>query len=89
MLFGRQTVWDESACLEGDETVTMYKRFKERLVRLGVCKVEPGRAAIATNGEPVGAGSLSSDYLRDRARHRPIAYNAETGGTRGLGKILS
>ena len=61
MLLGRETVWDEPACLEGDETVSMYERFKERQVGLGVCKEEPGRAAIATNGEPAGAGSLSSD----------------------------
>ena len=54
-------VWHEPACLEGDETVSMYERFKERQVGLGVCKEEPGRAAIATNGEPAGAGSLSND----------------------------
>ena len=41
--------------------MSMYERFKERQVGLGVCKEEPGRAAIATNGEPAGAGSLSSD----------------------------
>ena len=28
MLFGRETVWDEPACLEGDETVSMFERFK-------------------------------------------------------------
>ena len=61
MLFGRETVWDEPACLEGDETVSMYERLKERQVGLGVCKEEPGRAAIATNGVPAAAGSLSSD----------------------------
>ena len=61
MLFGREMVWHEPACLEGDETVSMYERFKERQVGLGVCKEEPGRAAIATNGEPAGAGSLSND----------------------------
>ena len=61
MLFGRETVWDEPAWLEGDETVSLYERFKKRQVGLGVCKEEPGRAAIATNGEPAGAGSLSSE----------------------------
>ena len=61
MLFGRETVWDERACLEGDKTVSMHERFKERQVGLGVCKEEPGRAAIATNGEPAGVGSLNSD----------------------------
>ena len=61
MLVGRETVWDEPACLEGDDTVSMYERFRERQVGLGVCKEEPGWAAIATNGEPAGAGSLSSD----------------------------
>ena len=48
-------------CLEGDETVSMYERFKERQMGLGVCKEEPGLAAIAANGEPAGAGSLSND----------------------------
>ena len=38
MLFGRETVWDEPACLEGDETVSMYEGFKERQVGLGVYK---------------------------------------------------
>ena len=61
MLFGRETVWDEPAWLEGDETVSLYERFKKRQVGLGVCKEEPGRAAIATNVEPAGAGSPSSD----------------------------
>ena len=56
---------------------------------LVVCKEEPGRAAIATDREPAAAGSLSSDYSRDRACHRPNAYDAETGGTRGLAKVLS
>ena len=28
MLFGREMVWDEPACLEGDETVSMYERVK-------------------------------------------------------------
>ena len=32
MLFGRETVWDERACLEGDKTVSMHERFKERQV---------------------------------------------------------
>ena len=41
MLVGRETVWDEPACLEGDETVSMYERFKGRQVGLGVCKEEP------------------------------------------------
>ena len=61
ILVGRETVWDGPACSEGDETVPLYKRFNERQVGLGVCKEEPGRAAIATNGEPAGAGSLCSD----------------------------
>ena len=55
----------------------MYERFKERQVGLGVCIEEPGRAAIATNGEPAAAESLSSDEFQDRARHRPNAYEAE------------
>ena len=63
MIFGRKTVWDEPACFEGDEKVLICEKFKERQVGLGVCKEEPGRAAIATNGEPAGAGSLSSDLL--------------------------
>ena len=41
--------------------MSMYEKFKERQVGLGVCKEEPGRAAIATNGVPAAAGSLSSD----------------------------
>ena len=49
------TVVDAPACLEGDETVSMYERFEERQMGLGVCKEEPGRAAIATNGEPAAA----------------------------------
>ena len=53
--------------------MSMYERFKERQVGLGVCKEEPGQAAIATNGELAGAGSLSSAHLRDGARHRPNA----------------
>ena len=61
MLFGKETVGDAPACLEGDETVLVYERFKERQVGLGVCKEEPGRAAISTNWEPAAAGSLSSD----------------------------
>ena len=60
MLFGRETVWDEPACLEGDETVSMYDRFKERQVKLGVCKEESGREAIATNEESAGAASIRS-----------------------------
>ena len=59
MLSGRETVWDEPARLDGDETVSMYERFKEKHVGLGVCKEEPGRAAIASSGEPAGARSLS------------------------------
>ena len=39
----------------------MYERFKEMQVGLGVCKEEPGRAAIATNGEPAAAGIISSE----------------------------
>ena len=61
MLLGRETVWDEPACLEGDETVSMYERFKERQMGLDMCKEEPGQAAIAANGEPAAAGSISSD----------------------------
>ena len=89
MIFGRKTVWDEPACFEGDEKVLICEKFKERQVGLGVCKEEPGRAAIATNGEPAGAGSLSSDLLRDRARHRRNAYEADTGETRDLARVLS
>ena len=89
ILFGREPVWDEPACLEGDETVSMYEILKERQVGLSVRKEEPGRAAKATSGEPAGAGSLSSEYLRDRARHRPNAYETEPEETRGLAKVLS
>ena len=46
--------------LEGDETVSMYDRFKERQVKLGVCKEESGREAIATNEESAGAASIRS-----------------------------
>ena len=69
--------------------MSICERFEERQVGLVVCKEEPGRAAIATDEEPAGAGSLSSDLLLDRARHRPLAYEAETGGARGLTKLLS
>ena len=41
--------------------MSMYERFNKRHVELGVCKEEPGREAIATNGEPAAAGSLSND----------------------------
>ena len=77
MVFGRETVWDEPARLEGGKTVLMYERFRERQVGLGVCTLEPGRAAIATNGEPVVAESLSSDEFQDMARHRSNAYEAK------------
>ena len=89
MIFGRKTVWDEPACFEGDETVSICEKLKERQMGRVVCKEEPGRAAIATNGEPAGAESLSSDFFRDIARHRRNAYEADTGGTRDLGKVLS
>ena len=64
--------------------MSIYGRFKERQTGLGVCKEEPGRAAIATNGEPAAAGIISSDELRDRARRRHNAYEAELnrGGER-------
>ena len=57
--------------------MSMCERFKERQMGLRVCKEEPGMAAIVTNGEPAAAGIISSDYFRDRARHRPNAYEAE------------
>ena len=41
--------------------MSICERFNGRQEGLGVCKEEPGRAAIATNGEPAGAGSLSSE----------------------------
>ena len=41
--------------------MSMYEKFKEGQVGLSVCKEEPGRAAVATNGEPGAARSLSSD----------------------------
>ena len=69
--------------------MSICERFNGRQEGLGVCKEEPGRAAIATNGEPLGAGSLSSDLLRDRARHRRNAYEADTGETRDLARVLS
>ena len=46
VLSGRETVWDKQACREGDETASMYDRFKERQVGLSVCKEESGRSAI-------------------------------------------
>ena len=39
----------------------MYEMFKERQTGLGVRKEEPGRAALATNGEPSAAGIISSE----------------------------
>ena len=64
--------------------MSMYERLKERQVGLGVCKDEPGRASIATNGQPAAAECLNSDQVRDRARHRPSVYEAEfnRGGDR-------
>ena len=41
--------------------MSMFERFEERQAGLVVSKEEPGRAAIATDGEPAADGSLSSD----------------------------
>ena len=70
--------------------MSMYEKFKERQAGLGVCKEEPGRAAIATSGEPAAAGSLSSDNCEiGHAIDLVPTRQNETGGVRGLAKVLS
>ena len=77
--------------LEGDETVSMCERFKEGQMGLVVCIEEPGRAAMATNREPARLLELSA-VINCEIGHAidlvPTRQN-ETGGVRGLAKVLS
>ena len=70
--------------------MSMYERLKERQVGLGVCKDEPGRASIATNGQPAAAECLNSDQVRDRARLDLVSTRQNsTEGATGLANVLS
>ena len=68
----------------------MYERFKERQMGLGVCNEEPGQAAISRRGSQrlLEVSAVINCEIEHAIDLTPTRQN-ETGGARGLAKVLS